>query len=50
MNVLKTEVDGFLIKTFDNDWVGIHIQNNKSWEQHIGIFLKRNLTNELNIL
>ena len=46
MNILKTEVDGFLIKTFDNDWVGIHIQNNKSWERHIEIFLKRNLTNE----
>ena len=44
MNIIETKIDEFYIKTFDNDWVGLHIRNNKKWEEHIGVFLKRNLT------
>jgi FkbM family methyltransferase len=46
MNVLKTHTDNFTINTLPNDWVGISINNNKSWEPHITTLLKRNLTLE----
>lgn len=44
MDTLKIQIDNFTINTLPNDWVGISINNNKTWEPHITTFLKRNLT------
>lgn len=44
MDTLKTKVDNFTINTLPNDWVGVSINNSKSWEPHITTLLKRNFT------
>ena len=44
MDILKTQIDNFSIKTFSNDWMGLSINRDKIWEPHITNFLKRNLT------
>jgi FkbM family methyltransferase len=42
MNTLKVETDNFIINTLPNDWCGLSIFNQKSWEPHITQLLKRN--------
>ena len=42
MNILKVVTDNFTVNTLSNDWCGLSIFNNKSWEPHITQLLKRN--------
>jgi len=46
MNTLKVITDNFTINTLSNDWCGLSIFNNKSWEPHITQLLKRNFNSD----
>jgi FkbM family methyltransferase len=46
MNILKVITDDLIINTLSNDWVGVSMYNNKSWEPHITKILKRNFKSD----
>jgi len=46
MNILKVITDDLIINTLSNDWVGVSMYNNKSWEPHITEILKRNFKSD----
>jgi FkbM family methyltransferase len=46
VNTLKTHTDNFIINTFPNDWVGVSINESKSWEPHITTLLNRNFNSD----
>lgn len=46
LELLKTKTNDFVLNTLSNDWCGLSIFNNHSWEPHISNFLKRNIKSD----